>query len=403
MDGIGDPAGEGAARSVGGGAAAHGFRVPSLDGLRGLSFLIVFLSHAGLGKWMPASLGLGVFFVLSGYLITTLLRMEFERTGTIGLSQFYARRMLRIFPGFYLILAVASALTYLHVIGGSVSGRGLAAQACHLSNYYIIGHGWWSDRAPGTWVYWSLAVEEHFYLVFPLCYLLMRRAGWSPRQQVFGLAAVCAIVLCWRYVLVYVLLAAKDRVYVATDTRVDSILCGCILAICGNPALDARSSERGGQRFWLAAGIALLAASLLVRDHRFEQTLRYMLQGLGLLPIFVWAILHPAGTVGRLLNSRMMCLLGTLSYTLYLVHTTALYAVHERLHLHAAPGGLVALGLSLLVALAVHRWVERPCGELRKRLTRAVAPRESVAAGNAAVPAARVPGQGSCLVASVTE
>src|SRR5262249_33735197 len=271
----------GAARSARGGAAARGFRVPSLDGLRGLSFLIVFLSHAGLGKWMPASLGLGVFFVLSGYLITTLLRMEFERTETIGLSQFYARRMLRIFPGFYLILAVASVLTYLHVIGGSVSGHGLAVQALHLSNYYIIGHGCWSDRAPGTWVYWSLAVEEHFYLIFPLCYLLMRRAGWSARKQVFGLAAVCAVILCWRYVLVYGLLAPKDRVYVATDTRVDSILFGCMLAVWGNPALDPLPSERDGERFWLAGGVALLAASLLVRGQGFEQTLRYTLQWLG--------------------------------------------------------------------------------------------------------------------------
>src|SRR5207253_1143145 len=101
-----------------------------------------------------------------------------------------------------------------------------------------------------------------------------------------------------------------------------------------------------------------------------EQTLRYSLQALGLVPLFVWAIRHPNSLVGRVLNSRVMHLFGVLSYTLYLVHTTVLFAVNEWLPWSTAARGCVALGISLVVALAVHHWVERPCGELRRRLSR---------------------------------
>src|SRR5206468_983726 len=80
-------------------------QIPSLDGLRALSFLAVFVAHAGLEKLIPAHLGLALFFFLSGYLITTLLRLEFEKSGRINLPQFYLRRVLRIFPPFYLVLA----------------------------------------------------------------------------------------------------------------------------------------------------------------------------------------------------------------------------------------------------------------------------------------------------------
>src|ERR1041385_111615 len=74
------------------------FHIPSLDGVRAVSFLIVFLAHAGLEKWVPGYFGLTVFFFLSGYLITTLLRMEYDKSGTISLRDFYFRRVLRIFP-----------------------------------------------------------------------------------------------------------------------------------------------------------------------------------------------------------------------------------------------------------------------------------------------------------------
>src|SRR5450432_3214918 len=145
--------------------------IPSLDGLRAVSFLIVFVSHAGLSGIVPGYFGLSVFFFLSGYLITTLLRLEFDRAGDISFKQFYLRRALRIFPPFYVVLGVAYFLTVIGFLGGSLWTSAVLAQCFHFTNYYVIRHGWWDGIAPGTWVYWSLAVEEHFYFFFPLFYL----------------------------------------------------------------------------------------------------------------------------------------------------------------------------------------------------------------------------------------
>src|SRR5687768_15370495 len=97
------------------------FQIPSLDGIRAVSFLIVFLSHAGLEHIIPGGFGVTVFFFLSGYLITTLLRMEAQKTGGIDLRGFYVRRVFRIFPPFYLFLALFALLHLVHVSPGGVS------------------------------------------------------------------------------------------------------------------------------------------------------------------------------------------------------------------------------------------------------------------------------------------
>src|SRR5207248_3435784 len=147
---------------------------------------------------------------------------EFGRTGTVSLRAFYLRRALRIFPPMYLVLAGASLLTVAGLLEGSVRLEALVPQALHLSNYSIVLNGWWDGRAPGTWILWSLAVEEHFYLLFPLLYLLLLRYVRGRGRQAVILFGACAVVLAWRLILVFLLHADKDRTYVATDTRVDS-------------------------------------------------------------------------------------------------------------------------------------------------------------------------------------
>ncbi len=247
------------------------FHIPSLDGIRAVSFFIVFLSHAGLSGIVPGYFGLSLFFLLSGFLITTLLRMEFDRKNDVSLKQFYLRRVLRIFPPFYLVLGAAAILTYQGFLQGTVWPSALLAQVCHVTNYYIIRHGWWDGIAPGTWVYWSLAIEEHFYLVFPVVYLVLRRTGVSRRNQAIGLLAACAVVLAWRCILVFGLHAHKDRVYLGTDTRVDSILAGCVLAIFKNPVLDRDAiDDRRLGYLWLPLGCASVLVSLVVPLHAPE-------------------------------------------------------------------------------------------------------------------------------------
>src|SRR3954471_18934201 len=117
--------------------------IPSLDGLRAVSFFLVFLGHAGLPYIpfaIPAGFGVTVFFFLSGYLITTLLRLEVEQHGRIDFKHFYLRRVLRIWPPFYLVLIAACLLTLAGALGGEIEAPSVLAQALHYANYRMIGH-----------------------------------------------------------------------------------------------------------------------------------------------------------------------------------------------------------------------------------------------------------------------
>jgi peptidoglycan/LPS O-acetylase OafA/YrhL len=345
------------------GDATH---LPSLDGIRAASFLIVFAAHAGLDRVVPGGFGVTVFFFLSGYLITTLLRVEHDAHGAISLRRFYLRRALRILPPFYLVLALAALAADLGLIAGGVSPRALLAQALHLANYWIVRAGY-EGQPSGTGVYWSLAVEEHFYLVFPCLYLALCRLVPGGRRRALVLFALCAGVLAWRCYLVFARSSPEDRTYVATDTRVDSILFGCALALSGNPALDgaSRISEACWKRILLPAALALLLVTFVCRGRAFRETFRYSLQGVALIPVFVVALRYPGWGPCRVLNLRAMSFLGVLSYPLYLVHHVLLGALGTALPAVRAP---LALALSIGVAWTIHELVENPCARLRRRL-----------------------------------
>jgi peptidoglycan/LPS O-acetylase OafA/YrhL len=347
------------------------FNIPSLDGVRALSIVIVFVAHAGLEGIVPAHFGLTLFFFLSGYLITTLLRMEYDKTGDVSLKQFYLRRVLRIFPPFYLVLFVATMLTALGAFKeGSIEATALTYQSLHLTNYYMIGHGWWQGMAPGTWVYWSLAIEEHFYLGFPLFYLWLRRKMPSGSRQAFVLLSICALVLAWRCVLVFGLEAPKDRTYLATDTRIDAILAGCILAVWANPVLDrAPINERMLKFVWLPLGLAAVVASLIPRAPSFEQTFRYTLQSFGLFPFFIAAVRWHDRGLFRLLNLRPVRYLGLLSYSLYLMHMFGLWAAGQWTNMPLLLNGVVVFAVLTVLAVLIHRFIEKPCAGLRRRLS----------------------------------
>lgn len=346
--------------------------IPSLDGLRACSFLLVFLAHTGLDDFVPGGFGVTVFFFLSGYLITALMRAEFERNGSVNLRHFWIRRALRILPPFYLVLALAVAAAWLFAAPGSMSVAGLSAQALHVTNYWIIYRGYEGFPAgAGSGVYWSLAIEEHFYLLFPLIYIAMRKARFTGRQQALAFWAICALVLIWRCLLVYVYHVSTDRTYMGTDTRVDSILFGCALAVWHNPMLDhERLSEPRWKYLYLPASVAVILITFLWRGGEFRETLRYSVQGMALTPLFAAAMRFPKWAVFRLLNWRPLAFLGVLSYSTYLIHFGIITAT-QNLMPRQRPFlvGLTALALTILVAWAIYRGVERPCARLRKRLT----------------------------------
>jgi peptidoglycan/LPS O-acetylase OafA/YrhL len=147
---------------------AKTFSIPSLDGIRALSFLIVFVAHDNF-KPVPGLFGVAVFFFLSGYLITTLMRIEIENTGTISIEGFYLRRAFRILPPFYIVLLLIILVVKAGVLPGYYDSADLTASVLYVTNFWnIYAH---PIQMPGFNIFWSLAVEEHFYLVFPFLML----------------------------------------------------------------------------------------------------------------------------------------------------------------------------------------------------------------------------------------
>jgi peptidoglycan/LPS O-acetylase OafA/YrhL len=344
------------------------FIIPSLDGVRAVSFLIVFLAHAGF-PYIPGGFGVTVFFFLSGYLITTLLRKEAEESGTISFKLFYLRRVLRILPPFYTVLLLALGLTAIGLLPQNISMPAVAAQALHYANYWVVWHGW-SGLPGGTGVYWSLAVEEHFYLLFPALYAVFIKLKLAPRTQHALLFGLCAVVLLWRCNLVFAQGIIGDRTYVASDARFDSMLFGCALAVWGNPVLDLPKTDKPSVYEWLAVagGLALLLVTFLFRDPAFRESARYTMQGIGLYPLFFVAVRHPQLLVTRFLNWKPVRFVGTLSYSLYLVHQVMIYVVEGK----AGEGlwqGAVALVLSFGLSWTIYKLIEKPCAKLRSRLS----------------------------------
>jgi peptidoglycan/LPS O-acetylase OafA/YrhL len=348
------------------------FYIPCLDGLRGIALLLVFAAHAGLDNLVPGGFGVTIFFFLSGYLITTLLRIEDGRTGNISIRQFYMRRVLRILPPMYITLAVMCVLGFYGVIHSKAGPGAYVAAVTFVTNYYtMLSHGA-SRQDPGMGIMWSLCIEEHFYLLFPFIYWTFLRKRFSVSKQTWILLTGCIVALAWRFILVFVFHVAVSGpgprwTYMTTDCRFDSILWGCILAIHNNAWFGDRSNGiLAKYKDPLAlAGFAGLLLALLYRNPAFREVVRYTLQGISLYPIFYYCVATTRTWPIRMLQWKILRWIGVLSYTLYLCHFYILWELQTRYPLHFFRDALVAAALSLLFACAVRWAVELPLQRLR--------------------------------------
>ena len=342
--------------------------IKSLDGIRGLSALLVFLGHAGLGRVIPGGFGVTVFFVLSGFLITTLLRAEYATTGRIDLRAFYLRRIYRIFPPLYMTLLIAAVLPLPHATSTPTAG-GIAAQMLQLTNYYSIFFGE-SHLLPYTGTMWSLAIEEHFYVLYPITLLaLFKRFDLARTSRI--LLVACGGVLAWRCWLVLGWHVGADYTYFATDTRLDSLLFGCVLGLGANPCLDTDRWNFGARNWAVILGAALLVliATFVIRNNDFRETLRYTLQSAALLPVFYTSIRYSHWPVFRWLELRPVRALGLISYTFYLLHMLALALALEWFPDSGLVWrGMVGFALTVAAATASYLLIERQLAALRRRL-----------------------------------
>ncbi|TCP35712.1 peptidoglycan/LPS O-acetylase OafA/YrhL [Sphingomonas sp. BK235] len=341
--------------------------IAPLDGIRAVAVAIVMLSHAGLERIVPGGLGVSAFFFLSGYLITTLMRVEQTRTAAVSLRGFYARRVLRIVPPMWITLTIGLVLTLAGVIEAvnqpGLSAPAVAAQYLFLNNY-TDSFGW--NGGIASMPIWSLAVEEHYYLAFPLLYIGVLRK-LSPARAALLCAGLCAVVLLVRggHALAG---DPLDQLYYWSHTRIDSILAGSCLALYRNPVLDGTAAWRPRRRE-VAGALLLLAATLVIRDELFRQTLRYSLQSLAFFVLFA-AVLQSRGLVARLLAAAPMKRVGDYSYSLYLSHLLLLAVVMQLTGLGRGAGAAIAYPLSFGYAALMFHYVDRPLARVRRALHR---------------------------------
>jgi peptidoglycan/LPS O-acetylase OafA/YrhL len=334
--------------------------IRQLDGLRAIAVGLVFVAHCRLDAIVPGGLGVTIFFFLSGYLITSLMRSEIAQTNRLDFKAFMMRRTLRIWPPLYITLALALVTVLLVFPDRLLDPWVVVAQAGFFNNYV---RGSLTEGAGLPLPLWSLAVEEHYYLAFPLLYLFLSRA-LAPRQIAWACFGLCLVVLAIRTVIVARHGPLHD-IYFWSHTRIDSILFGSCLAAFNNPVLD---KDAWRPRLWhFGAALLLLLACLAIRNPIFRETIRYSLQGAALYVIFSY-IISDRGKLSALLNSPPLQIVGLYSYTFYLVHMLVIDVIDEAFPGMPTAGLIVSAGvISLIYSAAMYRFVERPMALWRKR------------------------------------
>ena len=331
---------------------------PALDGLRGVAILLVIFSHAHVPLFGGAFLGVDLFFVLSGYLITSLLLMERADTGGLAYWRFYRRRFLRLMPALALFLAV-------YVLVAPLLWPGLddVRQDAWVSLLYLADYGIAFYDSPGTLLHmWSLSVEEHFYLVWPP--LLMLLVRFSPPGAVWRPVALLYLA-SWLWRLLWVAQGQEFfEIFFRFDTRASGLLAGSLLAalMIEKPALLTWLQARMPHALWLPLAIPLLMG--LGWDNQGA-----MVWGITLVELATMVLLVAAqqrhGVVYDMLSTPVLVRLGALSYGIYLWH----YPVVR--YFRADHPWPVALALTLVVSSALAALsfytVERSAMRLRDR------------------------------------
>ena len=343
--------------------------VPSLDGLRAFSILLVVASHLGLHNILPGGFGVTVFFFISGFLITRLMFAEVIRTGSLKLDRFYGRRFLRLAPALLLMIAVTAVVVSTQL--RQVPWQEISAALFYYANYYIYYH---PDLHLPIRAMWSLAIEEHYYLAYPFIFALLVR---RPEKLLMLLAALCVAVLAWRTVLILVLDVpttppdpGEPYTYLASDCRVDSILFGAMLAVCTQMdwgrALIVRIVN---WPMFVVCAIALLA-SFAVRSPEFRETARYSIQSATLFVLFACCLFgRQFDLMRRILETPMMLWVGRVSYSLYIWHLAVVSAMKWQFAGGAGwEWALPSVPAIFAVAALSYYVVERPVSRIRARL-----------------------------------
>jgi peptidoglycan/LPS O-acetylase OafA/YrhL len=344
--------------------------MPGIDALRALAVMAVFFYHAGVG-WMPGGfLGVDVFFVISGYLITSLLLSEYRRGGHIRLGRFWARRARRLLPAVGVLIAVTMVVAAIVEPGriNELRGDAIASLAYVANWHFIYAHQSYFDQFQQPSLFrhlWSLSVEEQFYLFWPLVFA----AGmtlFGRRRLIAGVlvGALGSVALAW---ILFDPHHDSSRVYYGTDTHAVGLLIGVALALAWSPVeLRRDAPSRWFGPLLDALGVVGLGYVVIsfVQVHDYDLALYH--GGYLWLALFtallIAALAHPAARLGGLLARPPVVWLGVRSYSFYLWHWPVLALTRPGIDVSLPRGVLIPLQLLAVLALAElsYHFVEVP-------------------------------------------
>jgi peptidoglycan/LPS O-acetylase OafA/YrhL len=346
-----------------------------LDGLRGWAVLLVLGYHLGL---VPGGgRGVDIFFVLSGFLITTLLAEEWQRRGAISFRHFYLRRALRLVPGLFVLLATYGLYCWVWLPRPEAIARSweILVAGCYIANWPSL-HG---IHMPSVMHTWTLSLEEQFYLVWPALLYLLLALGLSRRRILMLVCAGIVASVALRITLYHLhrapgpdKLANFWRMYMGLDTRADALLVGCLTGLAATWNLLPRS-RRFVRGIGMGALVSAAAIAFLVVFDRATMTVYFH----GLLTVFalmvaviiVRLLVAPSRLGTLLLESAPLVGIGRISYGLYLYHALVMYWLEPAEYGWNHPTmTATALGLSLAAALVSFYCIERPFLRLKDRL-----------------------------------
>ncbi|MGB3676451.1 MAG: acyltransferase [Candidatus Nanopelagicales bacterium] len=349
-------------------------RFAHIDAMRALAIMLVVVAHAGLTV-VPGGSGVTIFFSISGFIIAYLLLRERDRTGRFRIKGFYLRRALKIGPP--LLVCVILPTIFLGIVR-SIDWAPLFGIVFFYYNWFKAEHG--ADAPfPGSGVVWSLSIEEQFYLAFAAIWLVAVRS--RVRMRWLAIAAVVAATasLTSRILFASGSEAATDRIYYGSDTRLDGIALGVATAIAFHSS-ELRPGRVRSIVGWFMRDSALVAAimlyliSLIIRDQWFRETFRFTFQSLSTCIVLIYGFGSGPSRLRKWFDAvvriRLVQFVGLASYSIYLIHLTAIYYAYDLSNQFPAAVRISALtvlatGSGMLVYLSV----ERPVQRLRDRRT----------------------------------
>ncbi|MFQ3726562.1 acyltransferase family protein [Staphylococcus equorum] len=351
------------------GIQQHTRYMPGLDGLRAISVIGIIIYHLN-KQWLSGGfIGVDTFFVISGYLITSLLLKEYEETGIINLKQFWLRRVKRLIPAVFVLVLVVTLATLIfkpeHIV--SIKHDAFAA-FLYVSNWWYIATdvNYFEQFAFMPLKHlWSLAIEEQFYIFFPVI-LIMLLLTMKKRRNVILIFLATSIISLLTMVIISGPHSSHSRVYFGTDTRLQTMLLGVILAFIWPPFKLKKDPNIILRNIIDSIGMFALLGLLLV-FFKVSDDSSWIYNGgfylISTLTLFVIiSVVHPSGYFAKIIGNRLFVYIGKRSYSLYLWH----FPIISFLHAYYVDGQIpvyvyiIDLTFTAIFAELSYRYIETP-------------------------------------------